>query len=366
MRFAKILALLFFSAGIVAAEPSAYSGKASELELPEISAIVDIQYVLTDMENDNNDNKLRINEAELAFQGYLSPSVRGDFIIALEQEYGEDGEVETELDVEEAYASFLDLPADLQADVGRKLLGFGRLNSEHPHHWSFVDTPLAMENIFGHHPWLDDGGELTCLIPNPADLYLKISAGAWNGKQVGHAHSHLTDEETGEHSHGETINWDDHVFTGRLFTDFPVSERINAQAGYSYAVDEGDTTELQGADFVLKYQWPQTYRRLKWHNECFLTDDNERNTEPFGLFSILQYTINKYWELGGRYDWTELLEDDTQDAWAGTGFLSYYLTHTTYIRGQYQFKEHADGDEENIISTQLVWGIGPHSHRLSD
>ncbi len=371
------------------AEP--YSGGASKLELPEISAIVDIQALSTDAESDPNDNKIRIKEIELGFQGYLNPSVRGDLIISVEQEYLADDTTETELDIEEAHISFLDLPGGLQAQVGRKLMGFGRLNPIHPHHWAFSDTPLALNNLFGDHPWLDDGAELSYLIPNPGDLYLKVSVGIWNGKQLGHAHDHgdeddhdaedheehadeddhddeydhEDDHEAEEHGHDEVIDWDGSVFTGRAFADLPLTERLSAQLGYSVAGDEGNNL-LHGADLVVKYQWPKTYRNVKWHSEWFRYDRDEDGASPSGVFSLLQVSLDKYWSVGGRYDWTELLEDEEQDMWAGSGFLTYHLTHTTYVRGQYQYKEHEDGEEENIFMAQMVWGIGPHSHRLSD
>jgi hypothetical protein len=43
-----------------------------------------------------------------------------------------------------------------------------------------------------------------------------------------------------------------------------------------------------------------------------------------------------------------------------------YLTHTTYLRGGYQYTEASEGDSEHLATFQLVWGIGPHSHRLED
>jgi len=112
-----------------------------------------------------------------AFQGRLSPSVRGDLVVAAEQEYLADDSTEVDLHIEEAFISFLDLPGGLQAQVGRKLLAFGRLNPIHPHHWAFADTPLALNNLFGDHPWLDDGAEISYLVPTPADIDLKVSAG---------------------------------------------------------------------------------------------------------------------------------------------------------------------------------------------
>jgi len=347
---------------------SAYDKKGSELELPEISVIVDNVANFTDLETNSTKDKVRVKEAELSFQGYLYPDIRGDFIAALEQEY-EDNTVSTEIDIEEAYLSFLNLPFGLQAITGRKLLSFGRLNALHPHHWNFTETPLVMQNLFGHHPWFDDGLELSYLIPNSADLYCKLAFSLYNGKQMGHAHSHSHDADTEaepEHFGEELIEWDGHVYTGRAVLDIPFSDNFNGSLGYSLALDDNNRNKLHGADFVLRYDIPNSYHKVKWHSEYFYLEENQRNITPYGWFSYLLLGLNKNWETGLKYDWSKFADNDNKHAWAGSAFLTYYFTHSLYLRGEYQYKEHASGRNENQFFIQLVWGIGPHSHRLEE
>ncbi|MDP6439931.1 MAG: hypothetical protein QGH74_09870, partial [Candidatus Brocadiia bacterium] len=360
---AAVAILLCSTFGTLAEEGAApHSSEAPEPDLPTISAVVDIQATSTDMDNDPNDNKVRIREAEIGAQGYLDPSVRGNLIVALEQEYAVDGSTETDVHIEEAYVSLLDLPGGLYSHIGRKLMGFGRLTPVHRHHWAVADMPLALGNFFGEHPWLDDGVEIGYLVPNPFGIYLKLSAGAWNGSALGHVHAHEEEdhdeheedvvhedddhEEDHEGQHGDAIDWDGHVFTGRVFADLPLSDSLNAQLGYSVAGDEGENV-LHGADLVLRLRCPETDRLVKWHTECFAFEGED--SSPYGLFSLLQVTLDEQWAVGGRYDWTELLHDDGEDTWAGTGFVSYHLTHTTYVRGQYQHREHADGETEHTV-----------------
>ncbi len=412
------LLCLMLSASAFAAEqdpPPAYSGGGSSLEIPDLSLIVDTKVEWNDLEHDDgNDGKIRLDHVELSLSGTLAPSIRGDFIGAFEQEYI-DGSSETEVDVEEAYLTFLDLPLDLQATAGRRLVPFGRLNPVHSHHWPFADTPLVVAELVGDHAWYDDGLTVSWLVPNPADLYIQLSAGVWNGRELGHDHGHEEEahdhgheeedhghahedehehdedhahedehgheedhahedghdhEEEGHgedehgHAHGDVIVWDDSVFTGRLFADLPLSDTLGLQLGASAALDEGERNQLLGSDLVVNWRRPNTYQRVRWHSEYWQLDDDARDTAPGGLFSTLQVTLDKHWEVGGRYDWTELLENDEETEWAGSGFLSYYLTHTTYLRGQYRYREFDDGEEENLFLLQLVWGIGPHSHRL--
>jgi len=363
--------------------PPAYSGRAAVLELPEISVIVNGKVEWSEAKERPLDGKVRIDEVELGLSGGLFPGVRGDVVAVIEQEY-EGSETSTEMDLEEAYLTFQELPGGFQATLGRRLIPFGRTNPNHPHHWDFADSPLALRNLFGDHPWFDDGAELSWLVPNPGDLYIKLSAGVWNGRELGHHHGeedhhgdhdgdeheedHQEDHQE-EHHHGhlgeETIEWEGHVFTGRLFLDLPLSDRTAVQVGGSAAIDEHNRNTLLGADFSVLHRWPDSFRTLKWQTELTSLKDRERDSKPRGLFSSLRYQINKNWVVGGRYDWTELLEDDHEDASSVAAWVTYYLTHSTYVRAQVAQIDH-DHDKELLGTLQLVWGIGPHSHRLQD
>jgi hypothetical protein len=323
---------------------------------PDVSVVVDVQALFTDDKDNDNRNKVRIKEGELALQAFLYPGVWGNFIAALEQEYDGD-DVETDVDVEEAYVEFQDLPFGIQAEVGRKFMNFGRLNALHPHHWPITQTPLVLENLFGHHPWYDDGVQLSVLVPNPWDLYANTGFGVWNGRDPGHGHDH--DDE-------QRVDWEGHVYLSRSSLDLPVTDEMNGVLGYSAAWDEGGETTLHNWDATLNYRWPMTYRRLKWRNELIYADVDERDVDSLGLYSIVQVTLDKYWETGLRYDWAESTYDDDNDEWAAGLFLTYYFTHSMYLRGEYRYTDLAHGDEENAFVIQLVWGLGPHAHRLED
>ena len=71
---------------------------------------------------------------ELFIDGYLNPYARATANIAFE---------EGEFSAEEIYAQILrGLPLDIQIKAGKYLLGFGKLNTVHPHAWPFLDRPL--------------------------------------------------------------------------------------------------------------------------------------------------------------------------------------------------------------------------------
>jgi len=368
-----------------AAPVGAYGG----LMNPDISLVVDVKGILSDTETNPLDEKIMLEHAELALQGYLYPGIRADFIGAIGQHPEDGGDIHTHTEIEEGYVSFLDLPANFQLQLGRKLLDFGRLNPIHSHHWAIPDTPLPLRRIFGDHSWYDDGFQVSTLIPNPWDLYFKVQGGIWNGRSLDHEHNNAHNEE---HSHEVAafkgpVDWDGHVFTGRASLDFFLSEDANLMAGYSFAGDEGTESVLHGADLTLVYRWPMSYRKLRWQNEFFFGDfelpgepllallhENHDehghvhignyDADAWGLYSLLQLTLTKYWETGVRYDWWD--GDYLDDEWGATAFLSYFFTHSMYLRPAYRYSELADGEDEHAFLLQFVWGLGPHAHRLED
>jgi hypothetical protein len=362
-----------------AAPVGAYGG----LMNPDISVIANFKAFLSDDGDNPLDERFLVEELELGFQGFLWPGIRGDAFVALEQHVDEDGHVETEIDLEEAYVSFLDLPGGLQVQAGRKLQDFGRVNPIHPHHWSFPDTPLPLRRLFGDHPWFDDGVQVSALIPNPWEAYVKLQGGVWSGRQLGHVHGdeHEHEEEMLEEAWLDQLtSWNGNVFTARASLDFPLSDDTNLMSGYSFAGDDGGDTFLHGLDLTLIHRWPQSYRRLRWQNELFYRDwrvseahhehdhhhldVGERDADDWGGYSLLALTLTKYWETGLRFDWWDA--DHLGDEWGVTTFLSYFFSHSMYLRPAYRYSRFPDGSDEHLGLVQFVWGLGPHAHRLED
>jgi hypothetical protein len=360
-----------------AAPVGAYGG----LMNPDISLVVDVKGLLSDRKTNPLNEKIMLEHAELAIQGYLWPGIRADFIGAIGQHPEEDGHIHTHTEVEEGYVSFLDLPASFQLQVGRKLLDFGRLNPIHPHHWAIGDTPLPLRRLFGDHSWYDDGFQVSTLIPNPWDVYFKVQGGIWNGRALGHENNH-EHADAGEHESpgfAGPVDWGGRVYTGRASLDVSLSQDANMMTGYSLAAGEGGDSILHGADFTLIHRWPQSYKRLRWQNELFFGDFElaeehglahesasieTHDADAWGLYSLLQLTLSKYWETGIRYDWWDA--DYRKSEWGATAFLSYYFTHSMYVRPSYRYSELADGEDEHAFMVQFVWGLGPHAHRLED
>ena len=339
---------------------------------PSISAISDIQALFTDSKANRNRNKIRVKHVEFAFQGYLYPGIRADVIPALEMEYI-DEEVNVEIDLEEACLTASPIPlvgefVPLGLQLGRKFMDFGILNPIHPHHWPFVDTPLVLESFLGSHNWYDDGLQGILNIPNPWDLYLKTIFGYWNGKKLGHAHGgdgHEHEAEDQEHMLGDPIEWDGRIYLSRAVLGIPFGRTSDLRLGASVSWDESGSTALVGGDLTFTHRLPRTYHRLRWQNEFMVADVSREDYTRYGGYSLLVFSPGKHWETGCRYDQSQILDPLTNnDEWASTGFITYFLTHSLYFRGQYRFRHTLYDEDEHNGYIQLVFGLGPHAHRL--
>ena len=364
----KKIILSIFIAALLAC-PAAYSqevhraaapGAAMKALIPDISAIVNTHAVFSEDKSIHGRDRLSIREIELAIQSYVYPGVFGDIILNLHPENGH-----WDVDVEEAYLAFYELPWGLQADVGRKYVEFGRLNPVHEHHWFFTSFPLAFENIFGDHNWFDDGVQMSKLVPNPWDRYVKLTFGLWSGEGVsfdahndGHAHNGGADIHEDEGGSSRS------VYTGRVSANLFHDRTRDVLAGFSLARDSSGDNTIYGFDLTYKSRRPYTQRRFRWQSEVFRTDSEY--SSPLGFYSLGQLSLDANWDVGVRYDWTELMEDDHETEWAASAYVTYHFSEMMYLRPEYRYHENHRGEGNSTLMLQLVWGFGPHAHRIED
>lgn len=357
-------------------KPSPNYSYSSSVMNPDISVVVDAKQRFNDDAGDENRDKLTVGEAELNIKGVIYPNVEGNVTAAIETEYSDETHTETETDLEEAYISFLSLPFGTQLQAGRRFIDFGLLNPVHSHEWAFTDTPLIYETLFGHHNWYDDGLQGSILIPNPWDIYCIAKFGVNNGRDIGHHHDHDEDEETEplrryNIDHDELVSWGDMVYNTRVYANVPVGDNADAGFGYSAAWEEHPMTVLHGLDFTFTYRWIEKYRWIKWQNEYIYAELQNPDRTPQGAYSMLEYSINKNWRIGTRWDISEYNENERFSQWANSYFLTYLFNEHLYLRATYRYRDFADmpdmhQEAENTIWFQLVWGLGPHSHGISE
>ena len=329
-----------------------YGGATSNAKLlnPDISMIGD--FIGTVGHNSVVPSKsLELHESELGVQAIIDPYARGDFFVS----FGEQG-----VNVEEGYITFTSLPQGFVARVGKMRAAFGKVNTIHNHALDYIDRPLATVNLLGGEDGIDDAGiSVTRIFAGPKDWFLEGTAQVFRGDSA----------DVFQASDRKDVSVVGHF---RGYKD--LSESTNLDIGFSYARGHNDTgsaflTNLYGLDTTLRWKPLRraVYNSLLWRNEFFWSNRDQLSASitpetehAFGLYSSLNYRVNRRWTVGGRFDRSDRV---TNSALTDTGFssiLTYWPSEFSQIRGQYRFGRYAEGLTANEFLFQVLFVLGAH------
>jgi len=339
---------------VTAQSPQTMTRKeAKALELPDISVIGNVVGRYGTDKDEEDLDRVVIDEAEIALQGYLYPGIRADVIAALHRH---DGTYNAEL--EEGYVTFLETPIpNLSLKAGKKLLDIGKVNPAHPHHWNFVDRPAVLESYFGGHGLAGEGVNFSYLLPLP--FFSQLDFGIW----------HVDSEHTHE---GDILGFSDEAYSTRLWSSFDLTDNQELEIGLSGVKGHGshvshhkDNVKIAGADLTYRCIGDKQ-NRLLFQNEFYFLDRDVPvgNLHRYGLYSFLNYRFNKYWDAGVRYDYYESPYPDRTEKSYVSGILTRSLTESTKLRLQFRQEVDDIGDNDYAVFLQCIFGIGPHSHPL--
>jgi hypothetical protein len=321
---------------------------------PDISIIGDsrIWKALNLPEGSTNKINLEMEELEIAAGGYLNPYARADVILALPG----NGEIE----IEEAYATLLrGLPWNLQVRAGQYLVDFGKLNTRHPHQWSWIERPLMNQMFLGDEGLKDMGINVTSLIPVGSNA-LTISASLLDGNSL----------------LGEDFEGDDYRHAGNLRASLFVasSEFSSIEVGLFGLIAETDTaieemTKFAGVD--LKYRWkPDSYRVLTISAEGLMSNREVpsevagtlEKVSSSGAFMAIDYRFRKRFNAGAFLDYSQSPLDETIDQTGYGLFGGFSLVEETYrlelLLRQDDGTEFTDPIQTVIL--RFLWSLGPH------
>ncbi len=317
---------------------------------PDISAIGDVLFHSGRNYDGRSENQFEFRELELALGAAVDPYGRADFFVGIEG-----GEAE----IEEGYFTFDTLPYDLKARAGKFYSAFGKANVFHTHAMPWVDRPVAIRNYFGEEGMSEPGAELSWLVPNPWEQYFELICDVQNsGNDLSFA--------DGDSRHP--------MYVGHLKNFFDLNNASTLELGGSVATGEnaatggGHQTTLEGVDVTYKWRPAQQglYQSLTWMNELLLSQKEQGaagTVDSHGLYSSLEYQFSRRWSAFGRYDYSQLPDDEDSHVNAGSAGLTFAQSEFAFWRVQFT---HAEGDgalapsSRNELSLQLNFGIGPH------
>jgi hypothetical protein len=304
-------------------------------------------------------------EIELAFNGYLNPYMRADAFIGFHI-------AEEAIDVEEFNLTVLrGLPLGLQFNVGRYLLDFGKINTQHTHQWAWLDEPLMIRTMLGDEGLRTDGARLTALVPVDENA-LGLSVSGFSSSAFAH-HEHGEAEEE-EEAAPEIMG------SGRISFFSQLSDVWSAEIAGSYLTGTYDpaeqlSTHMGGIDGKVRWR-PDSYRSFVWIFEA-MTGDREVaeedsvsltvfNVKATGAFTSAQLQMRKRWDVGGFYDWSEDAAIEGMEATAlGAWFGFNVVEETARISLVYR---HETSDltvyDDDSVTVQFLWSLGPHKAHI--
>lgn len=334
---------------------------------PDISLIADF---LVDLSPDEatleGGDRFQMREVEIGVQGAVDPYFRYDAFLGLHAEG---------IEVEEAYATTLSLPAGLQARLGKFHLPFGKVNLTHRPELHTIDYPLYVQQYFGAEG-LSSTGLWFSAIGAPLGFYQEITVVATNGVAAeAHAHAEAApaaltpaqEEEAGKSLFDDLA---DRLFVGHLKNSIDLTEAANLELGGSVATskDEEGRTSLYGIDAIYRWKPPQMakYRSAILQAEVAWRDPEEGGTR-LGAFAFGQWQLTRRSYVGARWDYVELavheeeaIEGAATSIKAGQVILRYFPTEFSQLRTVYERQVPDVGDALDRLLFQAVFALGPH------
>jgi hypothetical protein len=300
--------------------------------------------------HDPNQRGFTLQGVEMNLRGAVDPYLRGNANIL----YSLDSDGESFLELEEAWLETTALPWNFQLRGGQLLSDFGRLNSQHPHAWGFVDAPLVNTRMFGADNLRNPGARLGWLAPTP--FYTELSLGVQDSQgETASSFRSAGDAHGGEEEEGVPFGYRhpdndrgvrdlaDMLFTPRLAVSFELTDEQTLALGASGAFGPnsngagGDTaTQIYGVDFFWKWKPARSeggFPFVSWQTEAMVrryelgafdwdengngvADDGEvvnartggpallgrETVTDWGFYSQVLYGFRKGWVAGLRGD----------------------------------------------------------------
>jgi hypothetical protein len=318
---------------------------------PDISAIGDFRTSYMDQGPRKVD--LYLNQLEFQVSSVVDPYARADFMFSFGKDFTT-GELSSGLEI--ATLTSVSLPYQLQLTLGKFKPVFGKVNTLHPHVFSFVDFPKMTANFFDTEGMFVEGASLSWLVPNPYDFFQELTfevgrVGAEpNASIVRGINSQLT-------------------YVGHLKNFFDLTQNATLEFGLSGLNGPNRFeffTSIGGFD--LTYKWkPVQYNVLhsfSWQSEIIFSQmrlSESRVVQARGAYSLAEYQCAQRWFVGARYDYSEYPDDAIRRDVAGTALVRFQPTEFQVLALEYQYTDRNYDRSTSQVIFRIIFGIGTHA-----
>ena len=291
----------------------------------------------------------QVEESEVSFQAIVDPYARADLFLSFSNEG---------VEVEEAYATFLTLPWQLQAKGGKFKMQFGKINTMHLHTLPWVDEPLPMQDILLQpqgESWAGEGVSVSKLLELPGDTFSEAYFQVIDGSSGGGLFIAPTKGD---------LTYDGQY---RIFRDF--GDDHNVEVGFSYVYGHNgtsptNTTSLQNAHFV--YRWKplqgKPYRSFILRSEYFWSqrEQPDGRQDAQGFFVGGDYQLGRRWYTGARYEFSDRATNASLRDKGVAATFTFMPSEFSMLRAEYRYREYAPGIRANEGFLQIQFAIGAH------
>ncbi|HTL55180.1 MAG TPA: hypothetical protein VL361_05845 [Candidatus Limnocylindrales bacterium] len=328
-----------------------------------------------------------MRNAEIAVDGAVDPYFKGFGNIVLKL----DKNNETSIELEETYLQTTALPANLQVKAGQFFTAFGRQNSQHPHQWAFVDSPLILTRTFGPDGLRNLGAQLSWLAPTP--FYSEVTLGVLDGQgSTAFSFRNPGDEIMGvDRFHGRTTldrnlrGLQDLLYVARISSSFDLTDLQTLVVGASGAFGPNNTaaearTEIYGGDIYWKWKARNSqggFPFVSWQTEALYrrfgagADPSvglpSENLRDWGFYSQVLWGFKLRWVAGlrGEYVNGNTGAYDPQDVFRGertriSPDISFYPSEFSKLRVQYNYDHGELFGTEHSVWFQVEFLLGAH------
>jgi hypothetical protein len=293
---------------------------------------------------------MSLDEMEVAFQAFVDPYAKANVFLSITPKG---------IDVEEGYATFVTLPYDLTAKVGKFKAYFGKDNTWHAHVRPWADQPLVIHNLFGGDEGLSDSGiSVSKTFSNPWNVYLEGTGEVFKGDVANvFAHRNLND-----------LFYNAHL---KAFRD--ISENSNIEVGTSYsrgALAGASRGNNQFAGVDVTYRWRPLqqglYSSFIGRLEAVTNDRPDVDRRLKGFYASADRQFARRWFAGVRIDASDrpVVGDQSTLRFTDKGAaatLTFWPSEFSQLRGELRRIRYGDiGRSVNEFLFQLQFSIGAH------
>lgn len=350
--------------------------QAQTLVNPDISVVGDFRTEVLKGETaealDRNEVEFVFEEIEFNINAYLNPYMRADVFVGI---HGTEGPVAVE---EGSITVLRGLPLSMQLKAGKYLLDLGKINTQHPHQWSWLKFPLMHRTMLGPEGARVVGANVSTL-QAAGETAVTLSLNAFSGESWGHAHEDDHGDAVDDaHDHGDVPA--EIMYSGRLSAFRSLTDFLSAELGASAFRGEFDPVEdlvqtIAALDWKLRWR-PDSYRAFVWVAETMVSrrdvvrehgaeTDGAHDVETVdavGAFTSMEYQFRRRYDAGAFFDWTQDAEiDDAETTAAGAFFGFMPAEETARFSVVYRWEDSDLYEYDNhSVTFQILWALGPH------